>query len=414
MNVLLVGGGGREAALAWRLSMSPRIGELWVTHANPGFPSRVQTLPEGGIVKAALAAGVELVVVGPEAPLADGLVDACQEAGILAFGPTQGAAQLESSKGFAKDFMARHGIPTAAYGRFSDSELAHQAISGPCVVKADGLAAGKGVYVCTTAQEAHEAVDALFGGAFGDAGAAVVVEELMTGPEISVLALCDGEQFVTLPPAQDHKRRFDGDQGPNTGGMGAYAPAPVPQGFIQEVEETVIGPVLAGMRAEGNVFRGVLYVGLMLTPQGPRVLEFNCRFGDPECQPLLMLLNEDLLPLLEQCARGELQQKELSIRPGVSCCVVMASGGYPGPIEKGHSISGLDAEMEDVVVFHAGTLQRPDGTIVNNGGRVLGVTAFGDDFSDARTKAYAAVNQIRWEGASWRTDIGWRAMEKQK
>jgi len=341
-------------------------------------------------------------------------VDACEEAGMLAFGPTKSAAQLESSKGFAKDFMARHNIPTAAYGRFSDALAAHAAIDGPCVVKADGLAAGKGVYVCSDAKSAHEAVDALFGGAFGDAGAAVVIEELMTGPEISVLALCDGASFVTLPPAQDHKRRFDGDEGPNTGGMGAYAPAPVPDGFIEDVERSVIGPVLAGMEAEGNLFRGVLYVGLMLTPKGPRVLEFNCRFGDPECQPLLMLLDEDLLPLLEQCAQGALRQTELAVRDGVSCCVVMASGGYPGPVDKGHPISGLDTSMEDVVVFQAGTLQRDDGAIVNNGGRVLGVTSIGTDFSEARTKAYAAVNQIRWEGASWRTDIGWRAMEQMK
>jgi phosphoribosylamine--glycine ligase len=239
-----------------------------------------------------------------------------------------------------------------------------------------------------------------------------VIEELMEGPEISVLALCDGENFVCLPPAQDHKRRFDGDKGPNTGGMGAYAPAPVPDGFMEALKIRVIRPVLKGMAAEGRTFRGVLYVGAMITPQGTRVLEFNCRFGDPECQPLLMLLDEDLLAVLTQCAQGQLVQSDLAIRGGVSCCVVMASGEYPGAVEKGHPISGLENRPEGVVVFQAGTLLRTDGVVVNNGGRVLGVTAYGECFEEARDRAYSAIGGIHWEGADWRKDIGWRAMKE--
>ena len=414
MKVLLVGGGGREAALAWRLSKSPMLTELWCTHINPGFPTDVQQLPSGDIAENAAKAEIDLVVVGPEGPLAEGLVDACEEQGILAFGPSARAAELEASKGFAKDFMRRHGVPTAAYSLHDDRAEAHAAVGGACVVKADGLAAGKGVYVCSDASSAHEAVDALFDGAFGPAGAAVVIEELMEGPEISVLALCDGENFVCLPPAQDHKRRFDGDKGPNTGGMGAYAPAPVPAGFMESLKKRVIGPVLKGMAAENRTFRGVLYVGVMITPQGVRVLEFNCRFGDPECQPLLMLLDEDLLPVLKQCAEGQLSQRELAIHSGVSCCVVMASGEYPGKVEKGHPISGLDSEQEGVVVFQAGTRLRADGVVVNNGGRVLGVTAHGQSFEEARERAYSAIGGIHWKGADWRKDIGWRARKEER
>jgi phosphoribosylamine--glycine ligase len=239
-----------------------------------------------------------------------------------------------------------------------------------------------------------------------------VIEELMEGPEISVLALCDGERFLCLPPAQDHKRRFDGDLGPNTGGMGAYAPAPVPDGFMDSLADTVIRPVLEGMANEGRVFRGVLYVGVMLTPQGMRVLEFNCRFGDPECQPLLMLLDEDLLPILIQCAQGQLTQSTLAIRSGATCCVVMASSGYPGSVEKGHAIGGLDQKLEGVRVFQAGTLRRPDGVLVNNGGRVLGVTAYGKSFKQARERAYSSIDGIHWKGADWRKDIGWRAIKE--
>ena len=412
MDVLLVGGGGREAALAWRLAQSPSIGTLWTTHRNPGFPPLAKPCPEGAIDEVAQNLGVGLVVIGPEAPLADGLVDACAKRGVLAFGPTAAAAQLEASKGFAKAFMARHGIPTASYSIHTSRAEALEAVSGPCVVKADGLAAGKGVYVCGKAEEARSAVHALFDGAFGDAGASVVIEELMEGPEISLLALCDGQRFVTLPPAQDHKRRFDGDKGPNTGGMGAYAPARVPEGLVEEVGKTVIEPVLEGMAKEGHPFRGVLYVGLMLTDSGPKVLEFNCRFGDPECQPLMTLLDEDLLPLLIQCAEGSLKNQGIRVRDGVSCCVVMASGEYPGSVRKGHVIAGLNNDREDVWVFQAGTAENEEGEVVTNGGRVLGVTAWGKNFGEARSLAYSRVAEIHWEGADWRTDIGWRTKEE--
>jgi len=312
MNVLIVGGGGREAALAWKFGESPLLEQLWATHENPGFPAGVRPLPPGEVAEQAQEAGIDLVVVGPEAPLADGLADRCRARGIHVFGPSRCAAQLEASKGFAKDFMGRHGIPTAGYVRVSDREVARRAIAGPCVVKADGLAAGKGVYVCSTAEQAYEAVDSLFDGAHGEAGTEVVLEELLVGEEASVLALCDGERFVTLPAAQDHKRRFEKDQGPNTGGMGGYAPAPVVDtALLARVEQQVILPTLQGMAAEGSPFVGVLYVGLMLTDEGPKVLEYNGRFGDPECQPLLMLLEEDLLPVLLDCAKGALEHRTL-------------------------------------------------------------------------------------------------------
>ncbi|MEC7242438.1 MAG: phosphoribosylamine--glycine ligase [Myxococcota bacterium] len=412
MDVLLVGGGGREAALAWRLSQSPKLGTLWTTHVNPGFPEGSRVCPSGPVDAVAAELGVGLVVIGPEAPLAEGLVDSCEERGIPAFGPTAAAARLEASKGFAKEFMDRHHIPTAAYSLHSSRADALEAVVGPCVVKADGLAAGKGVYVCGSREEACKAVNALFDGAFGQAGARVVIEELMNGPEISLLALCDGDRFVTFPPAQDHKRRFDGDEGPNTGGMGAYAPVAVPDGFVEDVGRTVIEPVLQGMKAEGHPFRGVLYVGLMLTDRGPKVLEFNCRFGDPECQPLMTLLDQDLLPLLVECAEGRLSSGPLKIRGGVSCCVVMASGGYPGAVTKGHVIKGLEKDVERVWVFQAGTSQNENGDVVTDGGRVLGVTAWGKDFGEARSLAYSRIAEIHWEGADWRTDIGWRTKKE--
>jgi phosphoribosylamine--glycine ligase len=414
MDVLIVGGGGRESALAWKLGASPELGQLWVTHDNPGFPSQARRLPEGPIPEQAHEVGIDLVVVGPEGPLADGLADRCRALGVPVFGPSQQAAQLEASKGFAKDFMIRHHIPTAVYSKVQDLASAHAAIAGPCVVKADGLAAGKGVYVCEDEMAAHEAVEQLFGGAHGEAGSSVVIEALLTGPEVSLLALCDGERFVTLPVAQDHKRRFEGDQGPNTGGMGAYAPVPVGGDLVAQVEESVIGPTLAGMAAEGRPFVGVLYVGLMLTESGPKVLEYNGRFGDPECQPLLMLLDEDLLPLLHACALGTLAPRRLRIRDGATCCVVMVSGGYPGPIEKGHPINGLETDHEDVVVFQAGTCRNEAGELCANGGRVLGVTAWGRDVRGARDRAYEVVGTILFEGADWRKDIAWRALEERK
>ncbi len=410
MDILLIGGGGREAALAWKLSQSTEIQTIWTTHENPGFPSNVKRLPEGDHVETAAKLGVGLIVVGPEGPLADGIVDRANIAGIPAFGPTRAAAQLEASKGFAKDFMVRHNIPTAAYGRFSDLQSALGSLVGPCVVKADGLAAGKGVLICQTKDEAADAVKHIFGGAFGHAGAEVVIEEMLEGPEVSVLALCDGERFLTLPPAQDHKRRFEGDTGPNTGGMGAFAPVDVPDGLIRLVGESVIAPTLRGMAEAGSPFSGVLYVGIMLTKNGPKVLEFNCRFGDPECQPIMTLIDEDLLPLLLSCATGSLREEPIAVKSGAACCVVMASAGYPGPIVKGVEIEGLEKTMEGVVVFQAGTKRASD-LIVTNGGRVLGVTAVSEDIRGARDLAYSRVETIKFEGASWRNDIAWQAFK---
>ncbi|MED5373143.1 MAG: phosphoribosylamine--glycine ligase [Myxococcota bacterium] len=412
MEVLVVGGGGREAALAWKLSQSPTVSGLWVTHDNPGFPEGARKLPAGDVAEQADLAGVGLVVVGPEAPLAEGLADRCIERGVPVFGPVAAAAQLEASKAFAKDFMKAHGIPTADYGHFTDAEAAHAAIQGPCVVKADGLAAGKGVFVCEEASKAHEAVDHIFGTGMGATqdGAAVVVEELLLGEELSVLALCDGERFVLLPPAQDHKRRFDRDEGPNTGGMGAYAPAPrgTPE-LLEQVSREVIAPVLAGMKAAGTPFQGTLYAGLMLTEQGPKVLEFNVRFGDPECQPLMVLLDEDLGELLLSCALGGLEVRPLKVHSGAACCVVMVSDGYPGSYPKGLPIQGLEAQQDGVVVFQAGTRQEGD-AVVTNGGRVLGVTALGADIRSARDAAYGAIESISFQGASFRTDIAYRAL----
>ena len=411
MDVAVVGGGGREAALAWKIRQSPLVERIWLTHPGPGFPVGCAALPAGDVAQAAQEVGVDLVVVGPEAPLAEGLVDRCEALGILAFGPSGAAAQLEASKAFAKAFMARHDIPTAAYGCYEDAASAHEAVDGPCVVKADGLAAGKGVFVCHDEAAAHAAINRVFDGGIG--GGRVVVEELLVGEEVSVLALCDGERFVLLPPAQDHKRRFDNDEGPNTGGMGAYAPAPVgTDALLEATRELVVRPTLAGMKAEGMPFRGVLYAGLMVTAEGPRVLEFNVRFGDPECQPVLMLLEEDLVPLLVDCARGTLQERPLQLADGATCCVVMVSDGYPGSYEKGRPITGLDQDG-DVVVFQAGTRLR-GGRVVTDGGRVLGVTARGASVREARDRAYAAVDRIHFEGARWRRDIASRALAREQ
>jgi phosphoribosylamine--glycine ligase len=414
MDVLIVGGGGREAALAWKIAQSPLLGTLWTTHDNPGFPAGARRLGPGPVAQSAADAGVDLVVVGPEQPLAEGLVDQCRALGVAAFGPTAAAARMEASKGFAKDFMARHGIPTAGYGRYADVVQARAAITGPCVVKADGLAAGKGVFVCPRVDQAIAAVETIFESGLGadDTGIQVVIEELLVGEELSVLALVDGERMVVLPAAQDHKRRFDGDQGPNTGGMGAYAPAPAatPE-LLDQVRRQVLEPTVAGMAAEGMPFTGVLYAGIMVTAQGPKVLEFNCRFGDPECQPLLMLLDEDLLPLLMAASTGSLVERPLRIRAGAACCVVMVSDGYPGSYPKGQAISGLRDSSS--VVFHAGT-RSTDAGVETNGGRVLGVTALGSSIRQARAQAYADVARIHFHGASWRTDIANRALAREE
>jgi phosphoribosylamine--glycine ligase len=405
VKVLLVGGGGREHALAWRILKSPLVESLVVSHENPGFPPEVVNI-EGDLVESAVAENVTLAVIGPETPLAEGLSDRLRAAGILVFAPSKAAAQLETSKRFAKAFMDRHGIPTGTWSTHTDSASAHAAIVGPCVVKADGLAAGKGVVVATNADEAHEAVDMMFAGAFGKAGHRVIIEELLVGPELSVLAICDGVRALTMLPCRDHKRRFDADQGPNTGGMGAVCPPEdATEDLVQEVLERVLQPTVDGMAAEGNPFVGILYAGVMVTPNGPKVLEFNVRFGDPECQPLMMMLDEDIVPIMVAAAQGDLPDRPLRWRKGAACCVVMVAGGYPGAIDRGMEISGVPTATDDCVVFYAGA--RRDGDVIrSSGGRVLGVTVAAEDFKTAQIGAYKQVQTIHFDNAAWRTDIG--------
>lgn len=421
MRVLVVGGGGREHALVWKLGQSRRVDALYCLPGNAGIARLARCVPGDPEDVAAVAAfaereGIGLTVVGPEAPLVAGLADELARRGLGCFGPTAAAAALEGSKAFAKDLMARHGIPTAAYRVFDAPAPARdyiRSLGGPVVVKADGLAAGKGVVVARGPEEALRAVDeAMVSGAFGAAGRRIVVEEFLEGEEVSVLALTDGERVIPLASAQDHKRALDGDRGPNTGGMGAYSPAPVytPE-LARRVEAEILLPTVRALAAEGRPYRGVLYAGLMVTAAGPKVLEFNCRFGDPETQAILPRLESDLLEVLEAAAAGDLGGVTLRWRPGAAVCVVMASGGYPGRYEKGHPISGLDeAEaLEDVIVFHAGTAAR-DGEVVTAGGRVLGVTALGPSTAAAVSRAYEAVGRIRFAGAHYRRDIARRAL----
>ena len=405
MKVLLVGGGGREHALAWRIVQSPLVDCLVVTHGNPGFPAN-SISAEGDVVDIAREHQIGLAVIGPEAPLAEGWSDRLRAAGFPVFGPSKAAAQLESSKALAKSFMDRHKVPTAHWSVHDNAASAHAAVTGACVIKADGLAAGKGVFVSGDASEAHDAIDSIFAGAFGEAGHRVVVEELLVGPEVSVLALCDGKRAVALQPCRDHKRRFDGDEGPNTGGMGAICPPPgVDQELIDQIHREVLQPVVDGMAEEGHPFRGVLYAGLMLTEKGPKVLEFNVRFGDPECQPLMLMLNEDLVPWMLASATGDLPTRPLNWRDGAACCVVMVAGGYPGPVERHMQIDGVPDPTDDAVVFYAGA-RRQGAAVEANGGRVLGVTAFGADLTEACDRAYEQVNLIHFDTAAWRTDIG--------
>ena len=420
MRVLILGGGGREHALAWKIARSELCDAVLCAPGNAGtaqIGSNIALdLTDGDAVAAACREHrVDLVVVGPEQPLVDGLVDDLQARGIPVFGPSAAASQLEGSKSFAKDFMARHGIPTAEHRVFTASEplLAHLAACPvPVVVKADGLAAGKGVIVCMTRSEAIEAGRAMAEERrFGAAADRIVVEEFMAGEEATVLALVDGPTVVLLAPSQDHKRRFAGDEGPNTGGMGAYTPVPALDGsLLARIRAEVLVPAAEGLVAEGMPYHGLLYAGLMLTASGPRVVEFNCRFGDPECQPLMLGLESDLLPLLAGTAKGELAaQPEPRWYDGAVCCVVMVSGGYPGAYPKGLPIAGIPPDTDDVVVFHGGT--RADGdAVLTSGGRVLGVTARGPDLAAARAAAYSAVSQISWTGAAFREDIGWRAL----
>ncbi|MCO6045499.1 phosphoribosylamine--glycine ligase [Aeoliella sp. ICT_H6.2] len=423
MNVLVVGNGGREHALAWKLAQSSRVKDVFVAPGNAGTAAdavnvdiSVTDIP--AVVKFAKDNDVGLTIVGPEAPLVAGMVDALQDAGLRAFGPSKAAAELEGSKVFCKNLLRHADVPSADYRVFRDAESATHYLTerddDPVVVKADGLAAGKGVIVCRNRSEALIAVDRIAASKeFGEAGNRLVIEERLVGQEASVLAITDGRTLITLPAAQDHKPAYDGDQGPNTGGMGAYCPTPlVTDEMLAGVEESVLVPTIHQMKRNRRPFRGVLYAGLMLTKGGPKVLEYNVRFGDPECQPLLMRLKTDLLDVLDAAVDGRLDevgQLEWDPRPAV--CVVMASEGYPGSYEKGYPIRGLDeaARLDDVKVFHAGT-SIIDGQVVNTGGRVLGVTALGDTVAKAKLLAYQAVKCIRWEGAWCRKDIADKAI----
>ncbi len=424
MKVLVVGGGGREHALVWKIAQSPLVEEIYATPGNGGIcrEAKTQCIPWPGSLEAladfAYEKGIDLTVVGPEDPLVQGIVDIFQAKGLRVFGPCREAAQLEGSKAFSKDFMKRFGIPTAEFKVFSDPQEAKdyvKAQGAPIVVKADGLAAGKGALVCRTLEEALAAVDRIMvEKAFGDAGNRVVVEEFLTGEEASFLAITDGEHIYPLAGSQDHKPVYDNDEGPNTGGMGAYSPAPVITSVVhQRVMDKVMRPVVEGMKEMGHPFKGVIYAGLMIKEEEPRVLEFNVRFGDPEAQPILMRMESDLVPALMASIEGSLDQVEIAYKPQAAVCVVMASGGYPGKYEKGFVIEGLDQveQINDVKVFHAGTAER-DGSIVTNGGRVLGVTALGKTVKDAIDRAYEAVGGIHWPGVHYRRDIGAKALKR--
>lgn len=423
MNILVIGSGGREHALCWKIAQSDQCGTLYAAPGNGGMADVANCVALDASVHSAVIQfcrdnTIGLVVIGPEAPLVDGLADDLAAADIPAFGPSAYAAQLEGSKGFTKDLCAEFSIPTAAYGRFTDAESAKAYVreqGAPIVIKADGLAAGKGVIIAVAVADAEAAIDEMFAGAFGDAGAEVVVEEFMTGEEASVFAISDGERFVTLATAQDHKAVRDGDVGPNTGGMGAYSPAPVmTDEMLARVEDEIIAPTVTAMAGRGHPFRGVLYAGLMITATGPKLIEYNCRFGDPECQVLMMRMQSDLVELLMASAMGDVSGVATDWDPRAALNVVMAAKGYPGAYEKGSEIRGLDdaGADDDVFVFHAGTSRDGDKTLAT-GGRVLNVTALGDTVTKAQGKAYEAVAKLDWPEGFCRSDIGWRAVERE-
>jgi len=423
MRILVVGGGGREHALCWSIAASPLCEALFAAPGNAGIAEQAQCVPIPAddlarLVDFAREQRIDFVVVGPEGPLVLGLADLLAEAGIPVFGPSAKAAALEGSKGFMKDLCRRHGIPTARYARFTEAQAARDYVRKealPIVVKADGLAAGKGVVIAETLDEALAAIDSMMvDSAFGAAGAELVIEEFMAGEELSFFALVDGKTTLALASAQDHKRVGDGDTGPNTGGMGAYSPAPAATPAIEQtIMETIIGPTVAAMIAEGRPFKGVLFAGIMLTAAGPKLLEYNVRFGDPECQVLCTRLKSDLLPALIACHDGVLDQLDLRWLPDSAITIVMAAQGYPGRYAKGSEIRGVEdaAKLPGVTIFHAGTKRSSDGRLLAEGGRVLNVTATGASLAQAQKRAYAAVDAIDWPGGFCRRDIGWRALK---
>jgi phosphoribosylamine--glycine ligase len=423
MNILLLGSGGREHALAWKMAASPLLKRLYCAPGNAGIAQEAEIVAldladHAAVVQFCRENRIELVVVGPEVPLVAGIVDDLEAAGIKAFGPTKAAARLEGSKGFTKDICRANNIPTAAYERFSNAARAKDYIrrqGAPIVVKADGLAAGKGVVVAETVADAEAAVDMMFGGGVGDAGAEVVIEEFLSGEEASFFVLCDGVNAIPLASAQDHKRVFDGDRGPNTGGMGAYSPAPVmtPE-MIERTMREIVTPTLRAMAAMGAPYKGVLFAGLMITAEGPKLIEYNVRFGDPECQVLMLRLMSDIVPALLAARDGVLKSFDLRWYPEAALTVVMAAKGYPGSYAKGSAIEGLEeaAKVEGVEIFHAGTTAE-GGRVLANGGRVLNVSAIGRTVGEAQHQAYAAVDRIRWPEGFCRRDIGQRAVERE-
>ena len=424
MKVLLIGSGGREHALAWKLSASPSLTKLYCAPGNPGIAEAAELVDidvsdHKAVIAFAKDKAIDLVIVGPEAPLVAGLADDLRAENIRVFGPSKAAAQLEGSKGFTKDLCARFDIPTGAYGRFNNAPKAKAYIrqqGAPIVVKADGLAAGKGVVVAMTLDEALDAVDACFEGAFGSAGAEVVVEEFLDGEEASFFCICDRKTALPLGSAQDHKRVGDGDTGPNTGGMGAYAPAPVmtPE-IVERTMRELIEPTMRGMAEIGAPFSGILFLGLMIGKDGPKLIEYNTRFGDPECQVLMMRLNSDLLALINAAVDGKLDQVSPDWKDDPALTIVMAAEGYPTNVKKGSVIRGLDAldGLDGVKVFHAGTAEK-DGNLIANGGRVLNITAVASTVEEAQAKAYDAIRKIDWPEGFYRTDIGWRAVERER
>lgn len=427
MRILVIGSGGREHALCWTLAASPLCDALFCAPGNAGIARDatcvpIQAMDIEGILDFVAKEAIDFVVVGPEDPLVAGLVDRLTEAGVKAFGPSAAAARLEGSKGYMKDVCRRYGIPTADYRRFTDRDEARAYVEekgAPIVVKTDGLAAGKGVTVALTVKEALQAIDdAMTGGKFGAAGEELVIEEFMEGEELSYFALCDGKTVLPFASAQDHKAAYDGDAGPNTGGMGAYSPAPVCTPEVEErILKEILEPTMKAMEAEGAPYKGVLFLGLMITKDGPRLIEFNVRFGDPECQVLMMRLMSDLAPALIASADGVLSAFDLRWYDEAAVAVVMASQGYPGSYEKGTAIQGVDEATigdEDVLVFHAGTVRGEDGVLRANGGRVLNVTARGQSVSEARTRAYGVVDRIEWPTGFCRRDIGWRAVQRER